>query len=63
MLIKFNCNQSCLDFFQSIKAQRDILHAISSGEKYVENNNRMQQRALQLDKGPPIDDGDSCEED
>lgn len=62
MLIKFNCNQFCLEFFHSIKEKHDILHAISSGEKYIESKSRMEHRALQLNKGQPSDDDDCCEE-
>lgn len=51
MLIKFNCNQNCLEFYNNIKEQRDILNAINSGEKYKEDKTRMTHRALQLGSG------------
>lgn len=47
-LIKFNTNQTCLEFFGSIKDQPDILQAIKSGKKYEQNTIRMNNRALQL---------------
>lgn len=66
MLIKFNCNQTCLEFFNTIKEQNDILQAISSGDKYKENKSRMEHRALQLNKGQQTggdnddDDDETC---
>lgn len=39
----------------------DILHAISSSEKYNESNRRLECRALQLSESQPNDDVDCCE--
>ena len=47
-LIKFNTNQTCLEFYNTIKDQPDILRAIKGGNKYEQNTVRMNSRALQL---------------
>lgn len=59
-LIKFNCNQTCLDFFASIQSEPDVLRAIKSGDKYKENKIRMTFRALQLNTNELNDSEDCC---
>lgn len=61
-LIKFNTNQTCVDFFNSIKNQPDILQALKSGQKYEQNTIRMNNRALQLndDDRAEVESPDNC---
>lgn len=61
---RFNCNQSCLEFYNNIKEQLDIWNAISSCEKYKESKTRMEHRALQLSNGrfENDEDDDDCYE-
>lgn len=47
-LIKFNCDQACMEFFSAIREEPDILRAIQSGQKYQQSQNRIKNRALQL---------------
>ena len=47
-LIKFNCNQTCMEFFNGIKETTDILRAIQSGGKYIQTKSRIKSRALIL---------------
>lgn len=57
-LIKFNTNQTCIEFYNSIKGQPDILKAIKSGKKYEQNAIRMNTRALQLRDNNDIENSD-----
>lgn len=60
-LIKYNTNQSCIEFYQSIKGNRSVLDAIRSGEKYkiaiIDGQGKKQ--PLQLD----ADSISCCEDD
>lgn len=59
-LIKFNTNQTCIEFFNSIKDQPDILQAIKGGKKYEQNTIRLNNRALQLNIGAEEDEISGC---
>lgn len=59
-LIKFNSNQTCIEFFNSIRDQPDILRAIKNGDKYKQNNIRMNNRALQLSDAVDVETSDVC---
>lgn len=49
-LIKFNTNQTCIEFFNEIKNDPAILRAIKGGQKYKESATRMHSRVLQLNQ-------------
>lgn len=47
-VIKFNTNQTCADFYNSVKSQTDILRAVKSGQKYHYNKLTNTNGTLQL---------------
>lgn len=53
-LIKFICDQTCMEFFSAIREEPDILRAIQSGQKYQQSQNRIKNRALQLSNDPVV---------
>lgn len=42
-MVKYNTNQSCVEFYQSIKDNLTVLEAIKSGEKYSKAKVKNQQ--------------------
>lgn len=66
-LVKYNTNQSCVEFYQSIKENPAVLTAIKSGEKYQKSQvNNQQIPPLQLNKDSSNETNDTmpcCEED
>lgn len=49
--IKYNTNQSCIEFYHSIKGNTSVLNAIRSGEKYTKSiiSGQGKKQPLQLD--------------
>lgn len=38
VMTKYNCTQSCIDFYHAIKKNEEVLRAIRSNQKYVKGS-------------------------
>lgn len=38
VMTKYNCTQSCIDFYNAIKTNKEVLQAITSNQKYVKGS-------------------------